>query len=95
MPDKVSGAEMAKRNASTGTAFDKHFLAQMHLRHRHRRHRHGQDGVDRRQNSEPKALANSTIAGQSMEITEMKSLLTTINAFDAMEDGHTDPLSPP
>lgn len=80
MPGIMSAAEMAKRNASTGTAFDKHFLTQM-ITHGTGAIAMAKTELTDGQDSEAKALANSTIAGQSMEITEMKSLLTTIKCL--------------
>lgn len=77
MPGMMSAADMAKLNTATGSAFDKLFLTQM-ITHHTGAITAANTELTHGQNRDAKTLAESILAGQSEEITEMKALLPTI-----------------
>ena len=77
MPGMMSNADMSKLDASTGAAFDKLFLTQMITHHTGALTMANTELSDG-QNTDAKHLANSIIAGQSKEISQMRTLLPTI-----------------
>ncbi len=77
MPGMMSDADMAKLGSATGATFDKLFLTQM-ITHHTGALTMANTELSAGQNSDAKTLAKSIIAGQSKEITQMKTLLPTI-----------------
>ena len=77
MPGMMSDADMSKLNSSTGAAFDKLFLTQM-ITHHTGALTMADTELSNGQNVDAKTLARSIIAGQSKEITTMKTLLPTV-----------------
>ena len=77
MPGMMSDADMTKLDAATGSSFDKLFLSQMITHHTGALTMANTELRDG-QNSDAKTLARAIIAGQTKEITTMKTLLPTI-----------------
>lgn len=77
MPGMMTDADMAKLDSSTGAVFDKLFLTRM-ITHHTGALTMANTELSAGQNSDAKTLAKSIIAGQSKEITQMKTLLPAI-----------------
>jgi uncharacterized protein (DUF305 family) len=77
MPDMMSDADMNKLMAAKGAAFDKMFLTMM-ISHHQGAVRMSQQESKQGSNPDAVALAKKIITDQQAQITEMKSMLTTL-----------------